>query len=88
MTYLATITSARQFTIPALLFADGGLFKPGEKVLVTVEQDSIKVSSALRLVNQLAGSIKIPSRYRGLEIFEIKERAKKEYFSKKYVKAV
>ncbi len=80
---MATITSKRQLTIPAKIFRKLGL-KEGEKVKVVEENGSIKITSYFKLLNELAGSVKLPKRFKGLSIDQVIEKAKKEYFSNKY----
>lgn len=84
MNYIATITSKRQFTIPAALFKEANL-KTNQKVLVRlVSADGVlRVEPMKRIVDQLAGSVKVPSQYKGMNIDEMIEKAKLEYFSKK-----
>lgn len=80
MIQMATITSKKQLTIPAALFRQAG-FKEGQKVIVSEENGSLKITSAEALVEQLAGSVPIPKKWRGKSIATIKEEAIKEYFS-------
>lgn len=82
MNYIATITSKRQLTIPAAIYAALNL-KDGEKVLVSTEKNAIKISPALQLVNSLAGSVAIPKTFQNLTLEQIVKKAKKEYFGKK-----
>lgn len=82
MNYMATITSKRQLTIPAAIFAALNL-RDGEKVLVSTEKNAIKVSPVLQLVNHLAGSVIIPKRFQNLTSEQMVSKAKKEYFQKK-----
>ena len=84
MNYIATITSKRQFTIPVALFREANL-KTNQKVLVRlVSADGVlRVEPMKRIVDQLAGSVKVPSQYKGMNIDEMIEKAKLEYFSKK-----
>jgi len=44
---------------------------------------SIKLDSAIKLVESLAGSVKIPRRFRGLTPDQIIKKAKQEYFQNK-----
>lgn len=81
MNYIATITSKRQLTIPSILFRTFGLSE-GEKVLVSSENDFIKITKFNNLLDELAGSVKIPKRYRGLSSEAIIKKAKYEYFKK------
>lgn len=83
MNYLATITSKRQFTIPVAIFEELNL-QVGQKVIVSEEDGSIKITSALALLDKLAGSVKVPKKYKGMDIDEMIEKAKREYFRKKY----
>lgn len=82
MNYIATITSKRQLTIPVDIFQALSL-REGEKVLVTQEQNEIKISPIMQLLDRLAGSVKIPKEYKGLTAEEIAYKAKKEYFRNK-----
>ena len=82
MKQLATITSKRQLTIPVGIFNQLA-FKEGERVVVSEEKGRMVVQSAKDLVEELAGSISIPKRFKGLSIEEIIQKAKKEYFKKK-----
>lgn len=82
---MATITSKRQLTIPVKIFRKLGL-QDGEKVQVSEENGSIKITSYLKLLDELAGSVKLPKRFKGLPIDEVIKRAKDEYFREKYSK--
>lgn len=79
---IATITGKRQLTIPASIFRHVG-FKKGQKVLVSVENEHVKVESVLNLVEKLAGSIKVPKEFKGSTTEKIIEKAKKKYFANK-----
>lgn len=83
MNQLATITSKKQLTLPAELFRKVG-FKVGEKVIVSEENGSLKITSAEKLVEELAGSIPMPKAWKGKNIDQIIEEARDEYFKKKY----
>lgn len=79
MPQLATITSKRQLTIPAATFRDLGLRK-GQRVLISRENGKLTMEPALNLVEELAGSVRIPPRFKGLSSKKITQQAKKEYF--------
>jgi len=49
-----------------------------------MEDGVIKVEPAVDLVRRLAGSVKVPKRFRGMAIDEVIEKAKKEYFLEKF----
>ncbi len=83
MNYLATITSKRQLTIPAELFRKLDL-KENQKVVISEEDGSIKITSAMALLDKLAGSVKVPKKYKGIPIDKMIEIAKEDYFKKKY----
>ena len=85
MNYLGTITSKRQLTIPAELFKKTKLSK-GDKVLIEEKDGKIILKPATTLVEELAGSLKVPKRFRGLTEDEMIAKAKKEYFKEKYSK--
>jgi len=82
MQKIATITSKRQFTIPALIFRRLGL-KEGQKILVTEEKGRIRLEPAVTLVERLAASVEIPARFKKLSLEEIIKKAKQEHFSKR-----
>jgi len=82
MAYTATITSKRQLTIPAKLFKKAGL-SHGDKVLMEEKDGKIILRSALSLVEELAGSVKIPKHLRGVDADEAIRIAKERYFANK-----
>ncbi len=82
MTYIATITSRGQLTIPAELFRKSNL-KRGGKVILSIDGGQIKMQTSLDLLNKLAGSVKVPAHLRGRNIDEIIEEAKMIHFRKK-----
>jgi len=82
MPQVATITSKRQLTIPVAIFQNLNLQK-GQKVIVSEEEDSIKIEPAMALLDRLAGSVRVPKRFKGLSPNEIIKKAKEEYFSKR-----
>jgi len=84
MTYTATITSKRQITLPASLFSDLGLRK-GQKLTITKRGDELVMTSALAAMYRLMGSVKRPEKFKGMDIDEMIEKAKMEYFSKKKI---
>ena len=83
MTYVATITSKRQLTIPVGIFTDFGL-KEGQKLLLSADENGrlIKVEPVSSVLERLAGSVKMPKRFKNKSVEEIIELAKKEYFAK------
>ncbi len=83
MNQMATITSKKQLTIPAHLFYEAGLYI-GQKVIVTEENGSLNITPAEKLVEELAGSVPMPKKWRGKKLDHIIEEAKDEYFQEKY----
>lgn len=81
MTYTATITSKNQLTLPAALVKKINL-KPGQKVNLTQEGSVIKIETYEAILDHLAGSVAVPSRFKGLSEDQILKKAKAEYFSK------
>lgn len=55
-------------------------------MIISEEGGEMKVVSALKLLDELAGSVKLPKRFKGLPIDEVIKRAKDEYFMDKYSK--
>ena len=80
MNQIATITSKKQLTLPAELFRKAGL-KIGQKVIVSEENGRLLLTPAELLVEELAGSVPIPKKWKGKSLKWIKENAIKEYFS-------
>jgi len=82
MQQIATITSKRQLTIPVKIFRSLNL-KEGYKVVISTENNTIRIIPALSLVEKLAGSVIIPEKFKGLPIEKIVEKAKNSYFKNK-----
>lgn len=82
MQQTATITSKRQLTIPVAIFNRLGL-KQGHKVIVSLEDEVIKIISASSLIKKLAGSVKVPKEFRGMPVERIVREAKTTYFKNK-----
>lgn len=82
MQTIATITSKRQLTIPARIFKNAGL-KERQKVVVREERGAIKIEPAFLAVERLAGSVRVPARFRGMDADEIIRKSKEEYFATK-----
>ena len=79
MAELATITSKRQLTIPVSMFRKLNL-KKGQKVIITQDKGFLKIQPGFSLIEELAGSVKIPAKFKGLPLEKIIDKAKKEYF--------
>lgn len=82
MQQLATITSKRQLTIPVSIFNKIGL-QTSRKVLIRATGNVLTIEPASSLVHSLAGSIRVPTKYRGKTVDTIIRNAKREYFRKK-----
>lgn len=83
MTQIATITSKKQLTLPVELFRKAGL-KVGQKVIVSEENGRLILTPAERLVEELAGSVPMPRKWKGKNLDKIIEEARDEYFKDKY----
>lgn len=83
MNQLATITSKQQVTLPVALFRKAG-FKIGQKVIVSEENGRLILTPAEKLVEELAGSVPVPKKWKSKDIDQIIEQAKDEYFQEKY----
>ena len=79
MNKIATITGKRQITIPIKLFKAAKLDET-KKVLVSERQGEIVITSPLSKVEKLAGSLKMPKRWKGKDIDTIVEDSTLEYF--------
>jgi len=82
MSYIATVTSKRQLTIPSELFKNIKLTK-GDKVLIEEKGGDIIIKPTTTLVEELAGSVEIPEDLKGIDIDEAIRIAKKNYFGKR-----
>lgn len=82
MRKIATITSKRQITIPAAIFRRAG-FSDRQKLLVIEASGKIILSPASGLINELAGSLKMPAKWRGKTPEEIIDESKEKYFKHK-----
>ena len=79
MSQMATITSKKQLTLPAALFREAG-FRVGQKVIVSEENGRLLLTPAELLVEELAGSVPVPKKWKGKSLKWIKDQAIKEYF--------
>lgn len=82
MLRIVTITSKRQITIPAKIF-DRLQLKEGDKLIAEVDSNKITLQKAQQVLDELAGSLRIPRRYKNKSLNFIIKEAKKEYFSTK-----
>lgn len=85
MNQIATITSKKQLTIPAAIFREAG-FNIGERVIVSEENGRVVITSAEKLVEELAGSVPVPKKWKGKDVDQIIDEARDEYFKEKYHK--
>ncbi len=82
MTYTATLTSKGQITIPVKILKAKNL-KKGQKLLFGIENDRIFIETPEGMVNRLAGSVTIPSKFKNVPIDKAIELAKQIHFSQK-----
>lgn len=85
MTYLASITSKRQLTLPASVY-DYLQLKPGSKLMVSVENNVLRLESTERVLLSLRGSVSLPVGHRVVPQESEIETAKELYFKEKYSK--
>lgn len=83
MNQIATVTSKKQLTLPSAVFKKAG-FKIGQKVMVSEENGRLLITPAEKLVEELAGSVPVPMKWKGKDTREIIDEAKADYFNKKY----
>lgn len=79
MAYIVTISSKRQFTIPADLCRRVGLAR-GDKVVIEERDGELRIKSALDLVNRLAGSVSVSPKSDKVDLDQTIAQAKKTYF--------
>lgn len=82
MNMMATVTSKGQLTIPVAILRESGI-KSGDKVVVSWEDEVIKINPAVKLVEELAGFVKVPKKYKGMSLDRMIEAAKADYFRNK-----
>ncbi|KKU88504.1 hypothetical protein A3A64_03530 [Candidatus Gottesmanbacteria bacterium RIFCSPLOWO2_01_FULL_48_11] len=82
MYQVATITDKRQLTIPADMYRRLG-FEKGQKVVLSMEADAIRIESAVDLVNRLAGSVPVPTAYRGRDVDTMIADAKRRHIHRR-----
>lgn len=82
MVYSVRITSKRQITIPVKIFNYLNLNK-GDNLVVDIKDNKIIMEKSEDLLNKLAGSVKVPRKYKNKSIDFIIREAKKDYFNKK-----
>ena len=83
MMQTARITDKRQITIPALIYRSLDLEK-GDQLVVEKRGQTIILSPAENLVEQLAGSIKVSRHLKGKNIDLMIKKARENYFEGKY----
>jgi AbrB family looped-hinge helix DNA binding protein len=81
MLQTVSISSKRQVTIPASIYNKLNL-KKGQRLIVSAQKNKIIMEPAQLLIENLAGSITLPRKFRGKSIQQIVQEAKKDYFSK------
>lgn len=74
MTYMATLTGKQQLTVPAELFRRLN-WEIGQKVIISENNRSLSITSALDLIDRLAGSVSLPKRLKGISLDKIIEQA-------------
>lgn len=79
MNQVATITSKKQLTIPVAIFNKIGL-RIGQKVLISEDKGRLLITPAEKLVEELAGILTMPKKWKNKTINQIIEDSKKEYF--------
>lgn len=76
------ISSKRQITIPSKIFEELQL-NQGDRLVLKIQENKLVIQKALSLVEELAGSIKVPKKYKNKSIDFIIKDAKREYFKRK-----
>ena len=82
MTQSVRITSKRQITIPVKIYNKLHLNK-GDRLIVRFTPDKLILQKAQVLLDSLAGSLKVPEKYKNKSTDEIVSQAKQDYFQHK-----
>lgn len=75
------ISSKRQVTIPVKLF-DKMKLKEGDRLIFELENNTIRVNKAQHLIDELAGSVKLPEKYRRVPVDTLIKKARKKRFNR------
>ena len=78
----ATLTSKRQLTLPKEVFVRMTSI-PSRKFSIEFEEGKLILTPIDYLIDQLAGSLTAPSKWKNKSTEEIIAQSKKEYFSNK-----
>lgn len=78
----ATVTSKMQLTIPISIARQVGI-KVGERVNVAENNGQIIITPLKQLLNELDGSLSIPTKWKDKDIESIIQDAKNEHFNAK-----
>ncbi len=84
MNQSATITSKMQLTIPMAVAKKAGLVS-GDKVAVSEEDGKIVLTPFRKLLAELAGSLSVPEKWKGIDIDQVIREAKMQHFQNKRV---
>ena len=82
MNYTMTLTSKNQVTIPMDVARLWGLSR-GHKLTMIVENKRATIEPSKNIVDQLYGSVKVPKKFRGMNINKAINIAKIRYFKNK-----
>lgn len=78
----ATITSKMQLTIPIRIARQVGI-ESGDRVTVSQQDGRIILTPLKQLIEELAGSLTMPEKWKGKATDKIIKEAKQEYFQNK-----
>lgn len=73
-----TITSKRQITIPAVVFREAKLLEK-QKLFVKNIGSRVVLTPVTQAIDELAGSLKTPARWKNKDLDQIISEAKNEY---------
>jgi len=76
------ISSKRQITIPAQIYRQLSL-NQGDRLSISIDNENLIIKKSKQLLNELAGSVTVPKRYKNKPIDYIIKEAKKEYFTQR-----
>lgn len=76
------ISSKRQITIPVDIFNYLAL-NEGDRLIVNIDEGKIVMEKSQKLLDDMAGSLYIPNKYKNKTLDFIIRDSKQEYFTKK-----
>ncbi len=76
------ISSKRQITIPVIIFNSLGL-NEGDRLVVNIDEGKIIMEKSQKILDEIAGSLTLPKKYKNKPLDFIIRDSRREYFAVK-----